>query len=183
MLRAKRAAHNRKKSSEGRLNNNWGLILTAVVLSAVLGTGYYLSLSGSVDSYVFVGRVARVTQGGQVVMEGSFLGRNLPEEVAAPRELTFRTDTATQFVRLVARFPAPEELAKTDGVFHLRDLPLAQEPGSLADLEAARDNSVAMQVTAEFERPAHRAREPLAKMVTYRILFSPGRAAGSQSPP
>lgn len=179
-LRASRTDHNRRKSSVSRLNNNWKLILTAVMLSAALGAGYYLSLPGSVDSYVFAGRVAEVTRNGQVVMEGSFLGRNLPDEVAAPRELSFRTDATTRFVRFEAKFPTPEELAATDGVFHLRDLPLTQAPGSLADLEAAQENSVAMQVTAEFERPAHRAREPLAKMVTYRILFSPGPAGGGQ---
>ena len=169
-------------------SDNKSLLKYLVLIILVLVVGYlafsYFSKSQT-EIYKFSGNIVSI-EGDRVTLSGVFAGPigTIPENLSAPRNLSFSVGEATTFRKLETFMPSWESINASGtvtetgaiiGSYSSEDLVTLEGEGSLEDLQASIERG-AISVEVEFETSIHNSNREVAKHVSYHILVSPDLA-------
>ncbi len=152
------------------------LVLVLVIVALGIGSSYlYKGVKQQYDIRRFVGVLSKV-ENNTITVNGFFNIPNkaLPKELSSAREFKFAVNDTTQFHRITIQAPTFDEIKKAGGQmnYSLEDRPQKEITGSLADLaKYSVDDQIRVEV--EFNSSIVKVQNPIAAVVTYKIVILP----------
>ncbi len=155
---------------------NLVMVAAATAGLFLIGSGYFVSTRKPIEIRKFIGSPLRI-EGDAITLKGVYeLQGVAPQDLLESREFTFRVGEGTSYKKIGLQLPSWKELAArgATGTLSLADLPRNDATGSLDDLRSMI-GAGGVSVEAAFPATIYRSSNPVASVVTYRIITPPSR--------